>query len=270
MADTDLHYQHNGDQVAGDATITVNTGTEDTAYPKANLVDGDPAKPAKLTGTTGSWVFDFGSAQRVDLIAIIMHNLDAGLSVKIQGNASDSWGGPTLDEAVTIQAYALDDMPENPWLDLTDKTGYSTGGFRYWRLVIVGTNTDAVAVGEVWLGSLKRVLSPNISWGVRKPQNRPVISHETSGIARLVYDRGVRTRDITGELETTDAGALLIENWWVEARGSARAVLVILDGTVNDARLMHFVEEPFSQELLVSDNNRLDLEFRELSRGRPL
>ena len=66
-----------------------------------NIYDGNPAKPAKLTTTTGAWRWDFGGAKQLDVAAIIHHNLTAGLNVRIQGNATDAWGAPSLDQATT-------------------------------------------------------------------------------------------------------------------------------------------------------------------------
>src|SRR5438552_2828835 len=99
-----LIYQVPTDNLAATGTLTVQSGTEDTAYPKANIYDGNPAKPAKLTTTTGAWRWDFGSAKQLDIVAVIHHNLTAGLNVRIQGNATDAWGAPSLDQAFTIPA----------------------------------------------------------------------------------------------------------------------------------------------------------------------
>ena len=110
------------DNVASEATITAQSGTVDTEYPLANLVDENPAKPAKLTTTTGRIMFDFGSAQTIQLIALIHTNLDAGLTVKIQANATDSWGSPSVDLAITIPTVPADSYPLNLWLDLSGST----------------------------------------------------------------------------------------------------------------------------------------------------
>src|SRR3954465_12525835 len=103
--------------LSGALAVTVNTGGADSQYPAANLFDGHPEKPAKLTGTTGSWVAQFTAGQRVDLVALIHHNLAAGLDIKIQGNATNVWSAPTLSQAFTIPARLLDNFTVNVWLD---------------------------------------------------------------------------------------------------------------------------------------------------------
>src|SRR4051812_22337747 len=110
-------YQKPTDNVADAGVVAVNTGAADATYPASYLTDKNPARPAKLTGTTGSWVWTFAAPQRLDLVALIHHNLTAGLDVKIQGNATNVWGAPTLSQAITIPAYR-GDFPTNPWLDL--------------------------------------------------------------------------------------------------------------------------------------------------------
>ena len=66
-----LVYGRPTDNIAATATAIVGSAP-DAAYPAANLVDLNPAKPAKLTTATGNWVFDFGSAKQVDLVALAL------------------------------------------------------------------------------------------------------------------------------------------------------------------------------------------------------
>jgi hypothetical protein len=47
-------YARYSDNVARNATITVVSGTEDPAYPAANLANDNPALPAKLTRRSAS------------------------------------------------------------------------------------------------------------------------------------------------------------------------------------------------------------------------
>lgn len=262
-----LQYQHYSDNVAPNATVTVNTGTEDTSYPAANIKDRNPAKPAKLTTTTGSWVFAFGLAQRVDIVSIIMHNITAGLEVRIQGNATNSWGAPTFNQVITIPAYRDDGFPVNPFLDLTGLSGYTTSGFLFWRVVVVGVNAAAIAIGDVWLGKLKRTLSPNINWGENQKEDRKLIEHSTDHGVDTIYDLGVTRRSIQGETDTTDATRDAIRTWWRDARGRAQAFLIIPDPAVNDAWLVRWAEPDQNVRLDLTDRNTISLQFLEVSRG---
>lgn len=258
------------DNVAPAATLSIQSGSGDATYPPANLVNLNPAKPSKLTTTTGAWVFDFGSARRIDVAAIIHHNLTAGLNVRLQGNATNAWGGPTLDAPFTIPAYFDDGFPTNPWIDLTGVAGYSVSGFQYWRLVVVGVNAAAVAIGEVWLGSTKRVLSPNIIWGERANEKRPLVENRTSYGVSQIYDIGTTIRKFTGQIDTTDAGRDTLRSWWRDTRGRFYPFLLVPDLDNNDALYVRWSTEDLERVLQFLNRNTLTLEFEEVSRGLPL
>jgi hypothetical protein len=254
------------DNVAPLATITVNTGTVDPTYPAANLADLIPAIPAQLTTTTGSWKLAFGAAQRIDIVAIPHHNLIAGLDVRIQGNAADAWGAPTLNTTITIPAYRQDLFPVGSWIDLTGVAGYAVGGFQYWRLVIVGANASAVKVGELIALATKRTLNPNISWGVGLKEERPIIENTTDYLVSTIYDLGVTRRSLAGTLDTTDVGLAAIRALWRDARGRARGFLVIPDESVNDAWFVRWAGD-LDPTLEINDRNTIPIAFQEVSRG---
>lgn len=259
-------YSHFEDNVAPNATVTVNSGTQDADYPAANLVDRLIVKPAQLTTTSGSWVLDFGAAQRVDWAALPMHNLTAGLNVRIQGNATNAWGGPTVDAAITIPTYRGDGLPVPCWVDLTVAAGYSVGGFRYWRLVVVGVNAAAVKVGELLLISTKRTLNPNIDWGVRLPESRPVYDNRTPFGYANKYDMGVTLRKLEGTLDTTDAGLAALRAWWQSTRGTARPFAIVPDEDLNEAWVAEFTGD-LGATLVINNRNTIPITFEEVSRG---
>jgi len=259
-----LLFQKPTDNIAASGTLAVQSGTEDTGYPAANLVDLNPAKPAKLTTTTGAWRWDFGSATAIDVVAIIHHNLTAGLNVRIQGNATDAWGAPTLDQAITIPAYRSDGFPINPFKDLT---AIAPRSFRYWRLVIVDANTVPVQIGEVWLGATKRLLTVNIRWNYEENDDQPLIEHITDFRVKTVYAYGVSIRRYVAQLTTTNAGAAEIYDWWRSCRGRAHPMLIALDGDVNDCMMARFNMTYLKSNREFTDYNPIELDLIEVSRG---
>lgn len=262
-----LIYAHYSDNVAPNATVSVQTGTAATGYPASNLVDRIPAKPAKLVETTGAWLFNFGAAQRVDWVALPHHNLTAGLEVRIQGNAANAWGAPSLNELITIPAYRDDGFTPGPWLDLTAKAGYLVGGYQYWRLVVVGVNAAAVAIGEVGLISTKRSLNPNISWGERQLESRKIVQHSTDYGVDSIYDLGVTRRSWIGELDSPDSQRTAVRTWWRDARGRARPFFIVPDGDVNECAMVRFADTDLDVQLNVTDRNKIQIGFEEVSRG---
>lgn len=247
------------------SAVTVQTGTEDPNYLAVNLVDLDPGNPAKLTGTTGAWVFDFGSAVTPQLFALIHHNLDAGISVRLQAHTSNTWGAPSLDLALTIPTYHEDGFPVNPWLDLSGAT-YT---YRYWRLHIAGTNLSAIAVGEALFYLTKRSLAVNISWGAKRGEKHPIIEHETELGDSLIYELQTKQRSIQGELDTTDAGLTAMLSLMRAARGRSRAFVVIVDGS-NDALFGRWLTPTFEYTEAFLDRHTVPFNFEESSRGTVL
>ena len=265
-----LMYQLPTDNLAATGTLTVQSGTEDTAYSKANIYDGNPAKPAKLTTTTGAWRWDFGSAKQLDIVAVIHHNLTAGLNVRIQGNATDAWGAPSLDQAFMIPANHEDGMPVNPWLDLSALVPIAGNRtFQFWRLVVVGVNAAAVAIGDVWLGQTKRQMAINIHWGLEETDEHPVVEHETSHKVQTVYDLNTKVRKIAGEVETTDAGASDLLAWHRACSGRVKLTLVVLDPSKNDCLLARWMAPELAVQRNFKNSNLVKLGWQELSRGMP-
>lgn len=255
------------DYVGPNATITVNTGVEDTTYPAANLCNRIPSKPAQLTGTTGSWVLDFLAAQRVDWVGIPHHNLDAGLDVKIQMNATNAWGGPSFSQPITIQTYRQDGFPVGAWLDLTVLGGYSAGGFRYLRFLVNGANSVAVKIGELMVLSNKRILNPNVNWPVKKPEQRTIIENTTDYGVSTIYDLGVTRRRFSGDLDVSDAITADMVDWWRGTRGRARPFAFVPDESVNEAWLARFGGDQVALDQQIVDRNSIPLDVEEVSRG---
>ena len=263
-------FQRSSDNIAPDATLSVNTGVEDTDFPKENIVNLLPAKPMKFTGTIGSVVFDFGSAQRIDLVALFNHNLDAGLDVRIQGNATNTWGAPTFDATFTIVAATTDGIRVNPWLDLVEEGGYSAGGFQFWRVAVIGTNSVAVALGEVWLSALARRLIPNVRWGAIQRDQRRLIRHVLPSSLVATFDLGSRWREFDAQVVRNEVARQEIIDWWRDTRGAARPFLLVPDGLVNDAWFARFVEQNLDFTLRHTNQRAVTLRFEEVPSGLPL
>lgn len=88
--------------------------------------------------------FDLLAAGAPDAVIVHGHNISSGATVKIQGNATDSWGAPSVDETITYQAGTM-----FRYLTTTPRS------FRYWRLLITGdsANPDGwLEASEVFLG----------------------------------------------------------------------------------------------------------------------
>ena len=269
----DVLYQWPTDQVADSATITLTTGTADATYPIANLTDGNIAKPHKVAETSATWKLDFGAAQRVDLVALGPHNFDAGLQVKIQGNATDAWGSPTVDTTITIPADDADGRAVCPFKDLTGVTGYSTTGFRYWRLAVTGVNSVALALGELWFGAEKRVMATVFGQHYQEPfdveEIRSLVEHETTYGVATVYDLMQRRRVFRGELRVGALGVAAFRAWHHAMRGRVYPGLWMPDADVNDVWWVRAARD-WRVTRHLEDVQDIALVLDELSHGLPL
>lgn len=183
------------------------TGSADDAmYPASHLADIDGARSAKLTTTTGSYVFAFAAPVTPLAVVLIFQYLDAGLEVRIQGNASDSWGSPSFDQAITIPAKRKDGpsyqrWTRNAWALLTEPSPYA-----FWRVVIVGANSQAVAIGRVMLPSAIHeveilpdagdVHEDDDAWEIVQPTELGVETYYMLGGPRWAFSGGLVATDL--------------------------------------------------------------------------
>lgn len=123
-----------------DAALSANS--ENINYPLVNLFDSRLSRYFRTDSgtTTATIVFDAGAAITVNSIDIAGHNISSGVStLKFQGNATDAWGGPSVDETLTWVAGVIN----------KDFTG---GSYRYWRLHIIdaGNSDTFIKLGRVY------------------------------------------------------------------------------------------------------------------------
>lgn len=150
------YVRFDNDFALGAASVAA-TASEDPAYPATNLIIENPAKPAKLTATSGSWVLNFSSAIAPVAAILVYQYLDAGLEVRIQGNSSNSWSSPPYNQTITIPAKRRDGPVDQRWTRNASLIITGNPSYAWWRLIVVGTNSQNVVVGRLILAS---ALSP--------------------------------------------------------------------------------------------------------------
>jgi hypothetical protein len=258
-----LRYNFPSDNVAPAATLSLPSGTADAAYPLANIVDLNPAHPFKLTTTTCRIVFDLGSATTLAIVALIHHNLDAGLNVRWQGNATNSWGSPSFDYAFTITAKDQDGYRPN-------SVAIPSGSYRYWSLVVVGTNTNNLIFGSIWIGTALRTLTNNYSWGYKREDPRPgAVRWKTRAGVEWVSPTYGRQRRLASDVQTTDAGLVELTTWYQSCGGMDQPTL-ILPGAQDwtDAGLVKWADDMSFQQA-VADNVTVQVSWLEVAKGLP-
>jgi len=137
-------------------TATITTFSAARKFPKENIVQKwlTNAYRSDTLGVDDEWLkADLGSAQAVKAFIVSQHNFDDGCTSKIQGNAADAWGAPTVDEAITH--YGEDYLISYFWS--TSQT------YQWWNwLIDVGDFTSGetyVKAGLAFLGDYFRPAS---------------------------------------------------------------------------------------------------------------
>lgn len=127
-----------------DATGVVFSETsEQTDLPSSNVANAHRSQVWR-TGTSVALeavVFDLLSAKAVTSVCVLDHTLLAGDSlIKIQGNATDSWGAPSYSNTLAWSADAIYAV-------------FASQSYRYWRLTFTKASSGVTRdVGRIFLG----------------------------------------------------------------------------------------------------------------------
>lgn len=129
--------------------VVISSSSEATGYVDDNLASPMRWKKWQSTSTTGDqWVkFDLGSSKSLQVFAAINAVLHTGGTLRVQANAADSWGSPTVDTVFTVPATDYTGV-------LIDWRGAPTS-LRWVRFYFtnVGAVNMAVSVGAVFAGN---------------------------------------------------------------------------------------------------------------------
>lgn len=257
-------YQHPTDDVAALATLT--PSTEDPNFPIENLVSADPSDVAKWTDNEGDVVLDFGSPQRVDVVAAIYNSIgptSGSYEVKFQGNTTSSWSTPPLDVDLVQPATFGNGHRNNPWADLTEADGYLVSGYRFYRFSAVGAGAPSanLAIGRLWLGAQRRSF---VDLGAGLPDSEalvesvavPAVEGRTEGDKRWVYPLRTFYKAWSLNLLSSEGvpGHDALLAWFLETIGAYQRFLLIPDVEAANAHLCRW-----AMERLVSSRPRREI-----------
>lgn len=255
------HYALPTDDLAGDGAWVVSD--EDAEYPADNIAAPTatghlnlPSRPSKLSTTSGYWEGTFTSPITVRAVALIYHNLDAGLDVTIEAGA--------FSQAITIPAHWEDGWTPSPWVEfdapITDDV---------WRLSINAANSLPCQVGRLVLIGTLRSMETDVRWGEVEEEEHGDIMQPTELQVETFYALGGKRRRFNGELGYQDTEAAELITLRRSAHGRIRPWLLIPDATVNDAWLVRFEDPAWARTRVGPNFNTFPFQVRELSRGLP-
>ena len=128
-----------------DLTATVKTASsEASGFPLTNLVNRWHTRCWRSTGVADEWItMDLGAGTHaIYAFAIKNHNFTDAAVIKIQGNATDAWGSPSVDVTMTYNA----DVMREFWS--------SAQNYQWWRLHMVDAANPAsyLKFGRPYIG----------------------------------------------------------------------------------------------------------------------
>jgi hypothetical protein len=128
---------------------TLTPSTAAANFPATNLQDLRLSSQWRTTQILAqSIVIDAGVGNTITAAAaaIVSHNLTAGATIRIQGNAADAWAMPTLNEAFAWDADLM-------------VVFFTSAAFRFWRFYFDdAANPDGyIRIGRLFLGTYLQI-----------------------------------------------------------------------------------------------------------------
>lgn len=124
--------------------VTVSASSTSSGYAASNILNPHKSKIWRTgTSTASEWIeLDFGAAVTVTHLGLVAHNFTGGDTIRIKGNASSSWGSPSVNVLITVAA-------PNQIVSLGGSQSY-----RYWRLEVTKASSGVTReLGALLLGS---------------------------------------------------------------------------------------------------------------------
>ncbi len=146
------------------AATIITPATQDPILTAANIANELRKRVYRTLATQAAETItlDLGSAKDVTSVILLDHTLTAGDTlIKLQGNATDSWGSPSFSQTLTWAAGTISQV-------------FSTQTFRYWRIIFTKSSAGVTRdIGRVFLGTYYETTEApdyaGLNWGTVDP-----------------------------------------------------------------------------------------------------
>jgi hypothetical protein len=137
-------------------SATLSASTENAQFSLNNIKHDFRTKVYRSTSNSDSVVFDLGSIEDVDHVAICDNWKDGfGVTaVTIEANATDSWSSPSFSTSMTLDST----------FGISIKELSSEQSYRFWRLVLTST-LGYCELSHVFIGKATQITTNGISYG---------------------------------------------------------------------------------------------------------
>lgn len=166
---------------------TAVASTTNAQYPVTNIAEDFRTKTWRSTSNSDNVVFDMGSIEPVDYLAIV-DNWQSGFGVStitVEANATDSWGAPAFTTTLTFD--------ETFGVGLKSITEQS---HRYWRLVLTST-LGYCELANIFIGKAVDISTNGIdyNWNYK---NKDLKKVSTSRYGQEFIDDIGQRKELTG------------------------------------------------------------------------
>lgn len=225
---------------------TLSGGSWNSNYPLSNLLTSQPGRVARSSNDAEAstlFVLDLGSAQSMQMFALINHNLSPGSTVRVRVSNNSDGSSPSLDvtENVDVTSVVWGSLPWGsfPWRGVV---AGALGGYVFFylhssavsgRYLLIDISDEDKVDGYVEIGCLLAgvpfVPAVNISFGA----NLGVVddSRAERGVGAGLYaQQKPKRRRVSGPLEyLTESEALDDLFDMQDSVGRSKGVLFVLD-----------------------------------------
>lgn len=216
--------------ILSDAGSYTDPGTTGTGV--ANLSSMQPGEAFLISGNSGHFHLDLGSAQAIDLFMAIHKDTTTALTWRIRGATSEAnlTAGPGYDSGV-ISVYATGSRPTNyaasePLTAVKYLTSAQT--FRWWRIDFNDTGATNYSIGRVYF-SKAWIPAINISFPWDEGFIDMAIRSRAQGAQTFAKNMG-RLRVINFNLDFESESDMYTNAHEIDRlRGAAKDVLVVRD-----------------------------------------
>lgn len=250
-------YQLPSDQILDSATLSLGSNTTAVGYALENLYDSNPASPWVAGSTAAiSILMDFGGSYSpaVKLVGFINHNFDAGEELYIQGNATNSWGAPTVSQQIFAPALRADGSRQDFFWLLTTQTTT----LRWWRVASSGASSSAWRIGELWVSETANRTFPQLERQSRRDVRTEIV-HETPTGVSLRYADEARQERLSLDVSALRALVLPLRDWHRACLGNARPTLFLLDPDDTAKECFFVTHEPGGGQLTHQEGRDTDV-----------
>jgi hypothetical protein len=207
-------------------SATITPSTESPFFPIENLQNQLRSKRFRTTSkSTQNIVFDFGSAKAVNSFIMLLPkegviNLTESATIKIQANATNSWGAPSVDQTLTYDS----DFRQLTYFWTSDQT------YRYWRLTVSDASaaSDYVEISKIILGDSVDIPGIQNGFGFDKVDGTKKLSND---YGTGYFDEYPILKSMKFKWKTLTVSEIEILDQLFEVYGSFTGMFLTLDQT---------------------------------------